>query len=296
MGRKEYVDSTAEPVGCNNGKLIGLAARATAGMLLLLISFFFMNSSSTTQNSNLWFTISIGLMGLILGYMIAVLGNGMSSRGVANQGNPNVPSVPSVPSNPVDVPAVALEPVPPVDPEEDHILGPASAKVTLIQYMDYECPFCKRHHDTMLALRKMYPNDVNFVMRHFPLNFHQNAQKQAEAVECVGKIAGNTAFWKFSDLLITRTTAGGTGFALADLPALAKESGANEAKFVACLDSGEFAQKVLDQQQAGQAAGINGTPGNVIVNNTTKETKLIPGAVPLTTMSQAIDAILGKKS
>lgn len=248
--------------------------------------------SSSSQN-NVWFAVSIGLAGIILGYSIA-LSSGRSAPSIG-AANPSAPNVPSIPSQKDAQPEAAAQPVAPVDARKDFVLGPASAKVSLIVYMDYECPFCKRHHDTITALRKTYSKDVNFVIRQFPLSFHTNAQKESEAAICVGKLGGSTAFWKFSDLILERTTAGGTGFPLSSLPGLAKESGVDEKKFSSCLDGGEMADEVLSQQTAGQAAGVNGTPGNILLNNTTKESRVISGAVPLSTMTAAIDAMLGKK-
>ena len=86
---------------------------------------------------------------------------------------PTAPTAPTAPSAPVK----------PVDEKTDHIIGAKNAKVTLIEYSDLECPFCKRHFDTMNQVLKEYPNDVRLVFRHYPLSFHQNAMKKAEATE-----------------------------------------------------------------------------------------------------------------
>jgi protein-disulfide isomerase len=94
--------------------------------------------------------------------------------------------------------------------------------------------------------------------------------------------------------MIEKTTSGGTGLALDQLPELAAQAGVNKSKFSSCLDSGRHQQKILAQQAAGQATGVNGTPGNIIYNNVTKESRVIPGAVALSTMTAAIDAMLGK--
>ncbi len=175
-----------------------------------------------------------------------------------------------------------------MDEKGDHILGPKNAKVTLVEYSDFECPFCKRHYDTMKQIQAKYPNDVRVIFRHYPLSFHQNAQKEAEASECVAELGGNDAFWKFHDKIFTQTTSNGTGFALTGLGPAAKEVGVDQGAFQKCLDSGKYASKVAKEEQEGSDAGVQGTPGT-FVNG-----KLVEGAVPLSAFQQQIDAILKK--
>jgi protein-disulfide isomerase len=182
--------------------------------------------------------------------------------------------------------------MPPVDSATDYIRGPKNARVTVVTYSDFECPFSKRHHPTLAQILDAYKNDVNVVYRHFPLSFHQNAQKEAEAAECVGSLAGNDAFWKFTDAVYEKTTSNGTGFPLDQLAPLAKSLGVNEAAFTSCLDSGKFAQKVKDEETSGASAGVEGTPGNFVVDNKTKKTTIVSGAQPLSAFQTAIDAIL----
>lgn len=229
------------------------------------------------------FAVSSLLIGLLLGYSFS---GGLPSI----DGSPTPPSV-------ADVPDAPTPPAPPAPtgkgPAEvskrDHVRGNPKAKITVIEYSDFECPFCKRHAPTMAEVLKLYKDDVNFVYRHFPLSFHQNAQKLAEGSECAAEIGGNDGFWKFHDAVFE----GDAATMSADkLPAIAKGLGMNEGKFKTCLDSGKHAKYVQDQMQEGIEAGVQGTPGNFVVNNTTKEWKDISGAVPVSSFQSIIDAML----
>lgn len=89
----------------------------------------------------------------------------------------------------------------PVD-ETDHILGNKDALVSVIEYSDYQCPFCKNFHPTVKRALAEYGDDINWVYRHFPLEtIHPEARPMAHAAECVADLKGNEAFWQFSDLL-----------------------------------------------------------------------------------------------
>lgn len=176
--------------------------------------------------------------------------------------------------------------------DKDHIRGNTTANVVLVEYSDFECPFCKRFHPTMLQVEKDYGNKIAWVYRHYPLDFHANAQKEAEAAECAAELGGNDAFWKYADALYDRTTSNGTGFALDKLVPLAVEFGLSEGKFKDCLDSGKYAQTVKDMRDGGQKAGVQGTPGTVVWNLKSGKKQLIPGALPYESVKAAIDELL----
>lgn len=175
--------------------------------------------------------------------------------------------------------------------DKDYYRGNKNAKVVMVEYSDYECPFCQRFHPTMQQVMKEYSDKVKWVYRHYPLSFHANAQKAAEAAECVGKLAGNDAFWKFTDLYFERTTTGGTGFALDKLADLGAEAGANKSAVQSCLDNNEMAQKVKDQMAAGTAEGVTGTPGTIIID-AKGNTQLVPGALPFEQIKPMIETAL----
>ncbi|MBV1788068.1 DsbA family protein [Marinobacterium sp. D7] len=168
-----------------------------------------------------------------------------------------------------------------VDPQSDYIRGKPDAPFTLIEYSDYECPYCKRFHFTAKEFVEKHP-DVNWVYRHFPLNFHNpGAQKEAEAAECAGALGGNDAFWRYSDLIFERTRSNGKGFPIANLGPLAEEIGLDRQAFDACMNEERFKDKVLAQTQNGMASGVTGTPGNFLLHNASGEAVPIGGAQPL---------------
>ncbi len=189
--------------------------------------------------------------------------------------------------------AVALaKNIRPVSPQRDHIYGNPNAEVSLIEYSDFECPFCKRFHVTAKEVVDSYDGRVNWVYRHFPLAFHNpGAQKQAEASECAGALGGNEAFWRYADKIYERTRSNGNGFPLSGLLPLAEEIGLDTGDFRACLESGKFTGRVLEDYTDGTNIGITGTPGNVLRNNQTGRVAVRAGAVPAANLKNALDGL-----
>lgn len=181
----------------------------------------------------------------------------------------------------------------PVSPDEDHIRGNPNARISLIEYSDFECPFCKRFHPLAKQLIENNGGKVNWVYRHFPLAFHNpGAQKQAEASECAAKQGGNDAFWRYSDLIYARTKSNGNGFPIDDLVPLAQEIGLNRVSFERCLESGEMRARVLKDYENGVQSGISGTPGNIFINHATGKVIAAAGALPVERLQGIVDRLL----
>lgn len=176
----------------------------------------------------------------------------------------------------------------------DHVRGAKNPKLYLVEYSDFECPFCKQFHPSMQQALQEYSDQVAWVYRHFPLSFHANAAKEAEASECVNEIGGQEKFWAFTDKIFERTTSNGTGFALDALGPLAKEVGVDQAKFQSCLDSGTYAARVNQDVTDGGAAGVTGTPTTFLVGADGKTITGITGAQPYANVKAAIDQGLKK--
>lgn len=171
----------------------------------------------------------------------------------------------------------------------DHIRGGKDAKITIIEFSDTECPFCKRFHTTMLEVAKAYGNKIKWVYKHAPLDSHPKAATEAEAAECAADLGGNVAFWKFLDRLYDITPSN-NGLDLAKLPEIATFAGLDKTKFEACLKSGKHKQVVSGHLQEAVAAGMSGTPYSVLVSGDQK----IPleGAYSVENMKSIIDSVL----
>ena len=174
--------------------------------------------------------------------------------------------------------------------DADWIRGSRDAKVTIVEFSDTECPFCKRFHDTMLQVLKEYDGKVNWVYRHYPLEqLHPKAPKEAEALECAGELAGNDGFWKYADRLY-EVTPSNNDLPAEQLPQIAKEIGLTVDAFQACIASGKYADKVQNHVDQATAAGGRGTPYSIIISG---ESRIpINGALPITQVRSLIDPLV----
>jgi len=177
----------------------------------------------------------------------------------------------------------------------DHILGSPNAKIKLIEYSDFECPHCKTYHETLQIIIDQYGanGDVAWVFRQFPIaQLHSKAPKESEASECVAELKGNDAFWKFTDKIFA-VTPSDNNLDLTKLPDLAVQSaGVDRAQFIACLDSGKYAEKIQKSIDEGVKAGVRGTPHIFIEAG--GEFLPLEGAQPLSSLRSAIDVVLGQ--
>ena len=172
-----------------------------------------------------------------------------------------------------------------IDVEGDNILGDPEAPVTIVEFSDYECPFCGRHFgSTYGQIKEKYVDTgkVNIIFKDFPLSFHQNAQKASEAAECAGD---QGRYYEYHDILFNNQKALG----VSSLKAYASDLGLDTETFNACLDSGEKYSEVQDDFKEGQKVGVRGTPANFINGN------MISGACPIEAFDTAINAELEGK-
>jgi protein-disulfide isomerase len=173
--------------------------------------------------------------------------------------------------------------------DKDHIKGNKDAKVFLIEYSDFECPFCIRFHSTAQQVLDEYGDDVAWIYRHFPLDMmHSRARPAAQASECAAELGGEDLFWSFADEILENQE---TALSDSGLKNTASRLGLDADAFSNCIESENHKDKIEDQYQGGLTAGVTGTPGNFVVNSK-GEVWLIPGAVSFEVLKQTIDEAL----
>ena len=176
--------------------------------------------------------------------------------------------------------------------DDDPILGEKDAPLTLIEFSDYQCPFCGRFaRDTLPLIKKEFieKGKVRYVFRDFPVHrIHPQAQKAAEAAQCAG---GQDKYWEMHDLIFENQKA----MEVENLKGYAEGLGLNMKDFNKCLEDGRYAEEVMKDLAAGGRAGIRGTPSFILGRTTEDGTikgRLIIGAQPYQIFKTAIEALL----
>jgi protein-disulfide isomerase len=181
----------------------------------------------------------------------------------------------------------------PVD-TTDAIRGNPMAPIMVIEYSDYDCPFCKQFHESMSRIMKDYgvTGKVGWVYRQFPLSkLHPNAPKISEAALCAKDLGGDDAFWKFTDILFTER--GATEMTnMLRLPEYAEKSGVKRADFNTCFSSGKFKTVVDTAIAEGIATGAQGTPYSIVVVG--DQQAVINGAQQYEVVKQIIDNLVNQ--
>ncbi len=236
-------------------------------VVLLIVASFFIGS--------LYTKVQVLEKGNVAGVQGGTGGDGGGGGGTA----PNVEPTPQ----PVDV-----------DITNGLILGNSNAKVAVVEFTDYQCPFCKRQFESAFpSIKKDYidTNKVRYVVFDFPLEaIHPQAKKSAEATHCAND---QGKFWEFHDKLFVNQTA----LTNEDLKKYAGELGLNISQFSACFDSGKYTKKVENAQKSGEGYGVRGTPATfvgVIKGSTVVQAEQISGAQPYSIFKEVIDAQLAK--
>jgi len=188
----------------------------------------------------------------------------------------------------------SLDNLRPVD-GSDHILGNPDAPVKIVEFSDFECPFCKRFHGVVQQIMDEYGADgkVAWVYRQFPLEqLHSKARREAEASECAGELGGNAAFWKYTDRIF-EITPSNDGLNLGLLPEIAEFAGLDRAQFEECLDSGRWRDHIDEDIKDAVASGGRGTPFSVVIGPDGQK-QVINGAQPYQVVKSIIDQMLGQ--
>jgi protein-disulfide isomerase len=161
--------------------------------------------------------------------------------------------------------------------------GPATAPITIVEFSDFQCPYCARLIPTLEQVKEKYGDKVRIVFRQFPLGFHQFAQKAAEASLCANE---QGKFWELHDAMFENQQA----LSVEQLKAKAAELGMNAEQFNTCLDNAKFAAQVKADADDGSKAGVSGTPA-MFING-----RFLSGAQPINEITKVIDDELARKA
>lgn len=178
-----------------------------------------------------------------------------------------------------------------VSPDDDPSLGNKNAKVTVIEFSDYQCPFCRTFwKESFSQLKKEYidTGKIKFVYRDYPLSFHPMAEPSAQAGECADD---QGKYWEFHDKIFGEQDKKGQGtvtYTVQELKLWASQIGLNQTKFNQCLDSGKYKAEVQKDFDDGNSAGVSGTPTTFINGRS------LVGAQPYASFKAIIDEELKK--
>ena len=239
------------------------------------------------QDSKSYTPILIVLL-LVASFLLGAL----TTKLAANQNSRGNPQTATQPNSPQTAPNVPNQPAPgaKVNVDAGHlpVFGNKNAKVTIIEFADFQCPFCERFFkDAESNIIKDYVNSgkVKFAFRHYAF-LGQESNFAAEASECANE---QGKFWEFHDYLFKNQQGENQGaFTKDKLKGFAATLGLNSLQFNACLDGGKYTKAVTDDLAAGQKAGVSGTP-TTFVNGQT-----VVGAQPFSAFKTLIDQELSK--
>jgi protein-disulfide isomerase len=162
-------------------------------------------------------------------------------------------------------------------------MGKQGAPITIVEFSDFQCPFCSRGADVVHQLKAKYGNKMQLAFKQFPLPMHKDARPAAEAALCVNE-QGSDKFWKFHDVAFKNQDK----LDPASLEKFAKESGANVDKYKECVGAKKYSDAVQKDMEYGEKIGVKSTP-TFFVNG-----QLVSGAVPIEQFSEIIDDELSK--
>lgn len=225
------------------------------------------------QSQTLWVGLSFLAVGLTLGFLFS----GVDFNGSANTLDVEIPEENAYDPTTAEVFDVSAD--------DDAFLGDANAPVVMVEFSDYQCPYCNRFRlETLPLLKENYidTGKLKFVYRDLPLPSHKNANLAAQAAECVGEYGDNYYFW-MHDLLFENTAWSGAEDPTEDLIALGGQLG-TDIRY--CVESGQMAEEVNKDYAAARSYGLSGTP-SLFVNG-----KKIVGAYPYEVFEEMIEAEL----
>lgn len=221
------------PQGVGSGQVVGGAALSGIGFTVSLLIASLAFSSPALRDQATVGVLMAAVLSALTGWLVFKLAAVL--RGERTAGLPMV----------LDRP---------VDAEYDHIRGPADAPLTLVEYGDFECPFCGRATGVVHELRERFGDELRYVFRHLPLSdVHEHAESAAEAAEAAG---AQGSFWEMHDLLFQHQDELETE----DLTGYTKRLGLDMERFTRDLQDGRYSQRVREDAASAEASGARGTP------------------------------------
>lgn len=172
----------------------------------------------------------------------------------------------------------------------DHIIGSPSAPIVLIEYSDFQCPFCSLVYPTIKKIVDASNGHIAWVMRSLPLeSIHPQAKPAALAAECVADQLGNAGFWKFADTIFANQSKISADY----YAQVAAQLGADAAKFSSCVSTQKFAAKIDAESQEAQANGGQGTPYTIVYGY--GQQAPVSGALPEASFMSVINAVKARQ-
>ena len=191
-----------------------------------------------------------------------------------------------------------ISPLEEVDPisQDDHVRGDKNAPVTIVEYSDFECPFCKSYHNTLNLIMEDYEAEgaVKWVYRHSPIEgLHPLATTEAIASECVTELGGKDAFWQFADRFFELTPSNNQTDLETVFPQITQELGLDHDKFEECLASGKDDKRITRDKNSFRKAGGQGTPWSIIIGPNGDKYP-VNGAQAYSSIKQIIELLLSE--
>lgn len=178
--------------------------------------------------------------------------------------------------------------------EDDYVRGNKDAEIIVYEYSDIDCPYCREFHKTMKEAVAQNDN-VAWVYRHFPLDsLHPLARQKAEAVECIGSIGGEEAFWGSLDTMFEDESFHNV-FDIEKISALGETFGVSSDALQQCISDNTFSEKIMTQQSQATDAGAQGTPYSIIGDKDDAFLMELPGYVDTATMNQVLISLNQEK-
>lgn len=216
-------------------------------------------------------SIAIVIAGVLIAAAIIFVNYNARGAGSADAGLPQSTSVPA-------------------PREGDHIIGSLSAPVVLIEYSDFQCVYCSMVYPTIKKIVEESNGQVAWIMRNLPLDsIHPEARPAGLAAECIAEQLGNEGFWAFADDMFNNQE----GMGNARYLAIASSLGADTTKYMSCVSSKKYNQKLDDESAEAQVAGASGTPYTVVYGKGVQVP--LSGALPEAQWRSVIKAVQARQ-